>query len=307
MIRLGLAEITCFSDNHLAILSGQEGVSITGVYLPEYLNSSQPLCGNLPVFNDPCQLIAGSDALVFTGDPSGSFELMVAALRDSRHILIPNPVFLSRKKVDYLFKLAEEAGVALIFSQPLHYHPVIRGMQAFLSKPEYIEIKRRINLSGEKSDIKGSMIRSLSECIDASLFTNNTNLKKHKILHLPVAADDPEIIHTRLELDNACIINIQLDRFPGEEIFESTFYQNGIEVRADLLNHQVHIIRTDQPGKELYSYNPGNSADAMVAEILQFIDIIRTDCPIHRQGATGLISFLISNSVWHQLAYSLTA
>jgi len=306
MIRLGLTGKDCLSGKQLACLSGQEGVSIAGVYLPDKLHLPEHISDNLPVFKDPCCLIAGSDALVITGDPADNYDLIVASLKDSRHILIPNPVFLSRKKVDYLLKLAEEASVTFMFRQPILYHAVIRGVQELLNRPEYIEIKRRINLPGEKSDIKGSMIISLTECIDASLFTGNANLKKHKILQLPVAADDPEMIHIRLELDNACIINIQLDRFPGEEIFESTYYQNGIEVRADLLNHQVNIIRTDQPGKETCSFSPGDASDALLAEIINFINIIRTACPHCRPGASGQISFLISNSIWHQLTYSLT-
>jgi len=305
MVRLGLAESTCFSDNHLATLSGQEGVSFTGIYLPDNHPAANHNFNCVPVIKDHCQLIAGSDILVFSGNPSNNYELIVAALRDSRHILMPKPIFLSRKKVDHLLKLAEEAGVALKFSQPLHFHPVMDKVQELLTKPEYVEIKRRINLTGAENDIKHIMTGSLSECTDVSLFTNNSNLKKYKILHLPVASDEPEMIHTRLELDNACIINIQLDRFRGEEIFESIYYQNGIEVRADLVNNRVTVIRTDQPGEETYSCIPGDPSDALVAEIQQFIKIIRTDSSQHRPGTNGHISFLISSNVWHQLAYSL--
>lgn len=305
MIRLGFAGTISLSDVQLAVLSGKEGLRITGRYKTGDTNPSRENRMNLPVFEDPCQLIAGCDALVFAGDPSDDFEFIVASLKESRHILIPNPVFLSREKVDYLFKLAEEANVALTFMQPIHFHPAIREIREFLHRPEYVEIKRRINLPGECIDIKEKMTGSLTECIDASLLTNNANLKKHKIIHLPLSAEEPEMIQTRLELDNACIINIQLDRFPGEEIFETTYYQNGIEVRADLLHNQINIIRTDQPGKESLSIVKGDVPDGLVAEILQFISVIRSECHRHQPGADRLISFLISNSTWHQLNCSL--
>jgi hypothetical protein len=305
MIRLGLAGTISLSDEQLAVLSGKEVLRITGRYKPGDTYPSGKNHMELPVFEDPCQLIAGSDALVFAGDPSDEFEFIVASLKESRHILIPNPVFLSREKVDYLFKLAEEANVAMKFRQPIHYHPAIREIKELLHRPEYVEIKRRINLPGEGSAIKEKMTNSLTECIDASLLFNNANLKKHKIIHLPLSAEEPEMIQIRLELDNACIINIQLDRFPGEEIFETTYYQNGIEVRADLLHHQIDIIRTDQPGKKSLSIGKGDASDGLVAEILQFISIIRSECYRRQPGTDRLISFLISNSTWHQSNYSL--
>jgi hypothetical protein len=307
MIRLGLCGAIHLSDSQLVVLSGQKEVEITGIYLPGHSYTSQVHNGDLPVCKDASQLIAGSDALVFTGDPDDDFELIVAALRDSRHILIPNPIFLSRKKVEYLLKLAEEANVALKFRQPIQHHPAIRQVRQFMQKPEYVDIKRRINLSATGSDIKGDMTIALTECIDTSLITNRANLKKHKIVHLPVTAEYPEMIHTRLELDNACIINIQLDRFPGEEIFESTYYQNGIEVRADLLQNRINIIRTDHPCGEGHSYEKVDETDKLVSEILNFIDIIRSDCSPHRPGINGLISFLISNSIWHQLNCNVPA
>jgi len=299
-MRLGFVGNYSLSDKQLSRLRHQDGLSLAGIYFPPQADTRGTLHKQIPVLEDTNSLFESCDALVFTSDPAADFEHIVASLRESKHILIPNPVFLSRKKVDYLFKLAEEANVTLTFRQPIHYHPVMLGLAKFLKKPEYIEIKRRVNLNGG-SEIKTRMTSSLTECIDASLFANRTNLKKHKIVHLPVSDKDPEMIHTRLELDNACIINIQLNRFPGEETFESIFYQNGCELRADLLNNEINVIRTDPSDGESHRFNQAVSSEELIEEILQFVCIIGSDGSYNSPGINGLISFLISNNSWHDL------
>ncbi len=300
-MRLGFVGNYSLSDQQLSRLRHQDRMSLAGIYFPPQADTHGTLHKQIPVLKDTDRLFESCDALVFTSDPAADFEHIVASLRESKHILIPNPVFLSRKKVDYLFKLAEEANVTLKFRQPIHYHPAMMGLAKFLNKPAYIEIKRRLNLNGGGSEIKTRMTSSLTECVDASLFANTTNLKKHKIVHLPASDKDPEMIHTRLELDNACIINIQLNRFPGEEIFESIFYQNGCELRADLLNNEINIIRTDPSDRESHSFDQAVGSEELVAEILQFIRIIGSDRSYNSPGINGLISFLVSNNSWHHL------
>jgi hypothetical protein len=301
MIRLGFVGNHSLSDQQVNRLSQHEGLTLAGVYLPPGADTRGSLQHLVPLLEDTDQLFERCDALVFTGDPADEFEYIVASLRESRHILIPNPVFLSRKKVDYLFKLAEEARVALKFRQPIHYHPALTGLARFLDKPEYIEIKRRIRPGRDSDSVRTGMTSALTECVDASLFANRTNLKKHKIIHLPASDKNPEMIHTRLEMDNACIINIQLNRFPGDEAFECIFYQNGCELRADLLNDELNIIRTDPSEKESYRYERVVSPDTLVAEVLQFTGIIGSDGSYHSPGVNCLISFQVSSSSWHQL------
>lgn len=249
-------------------------------------------------------LLKGCDALVFDSDPALNFDLIVQALRASKHILIPNPVFLHRHRVESLVKLAEEANVALQFRQPIHCMPAMKGLGTELQNPRYIEISRKISQQECGEDIRAAMCRSLTECIDASLVGNRTNLRKYKLMHLPLPEGEPEMIHTRLELDDACIINIRLNRFPGKEHFEGIFYQNGLEIRADLLNNKVSLIRTDPAGRENLRYEAGSVQDALFEETRQFISVIRSGPSRQSPGINGQISFVVSNNFWYQMSPS---
>lgn len=244
------------------------------------------------------------DALVFDDDTAVNYDLIVTSLRESRHMLIPNPVFLDRHRVNVLVKLAEEANVALQFRQPIHCIPAMKGLAANLHNPRYIEVNRKIGQQECGTDIRSGMCRALTECIDASLIGNRTNLRKFKVFRLPVTEGVPELIHSRLELDDACIINIRLNRFPGREHFEGIFYQNGLELRADLLNNEISLIRTAPGERESHHYEAGSVQDALFEETRQFISVIRSGPSRQSPGINGQISFIVSNNFWHQMSPS---
>jgi len=301
MIKVGLIDNASDSGIFADAISRSNDFYLSGLYhlQPDEL-PGENIQAEISRLKDYREFLNKSEALIFPRITAEVHNLIILALKHSKHILTGTPLNLDYESVDYLFKLSEEANVIFKVIQPVHYNSAMKAALGYIRNPVLLEIR---NESADKTE---SFIDSVHKCVQPAVCINQTGLKKVQAVSIPANSGIPDVINARIEFDNGCIANVTSSRYANADRFICRVHQASQYIDIDFAGCQVSFAGFEN------SNNTFSSGLIDVAgnhplddELSGFARNILTNTFRLSQSESGYQVYLISRKILEKICYEL--
>jgi hypothetical protein len=226
MIRTGILGTSETAHHYVEKIKESDQFELTGCYSPDYYKSKTFAAEyDLIAYPTPEALFNYTDALVIT-DFSPDFLLSVEkSLKNFKHVLITNPFLAGFEEIQYLRKLSEESKVLFQIAGGFYYHHLyssdINNDSTF-----YADLKHTFKI-GENICKGFRFMEVLLHDISLLLQLMKGLPKKNNTATWDMRGSNPDLMSTRLELDNGHTANILFSQIEDTNRFTLSWYHAG--------------------------------------------------------------------------------
>jgi len=290
MLKVGFINASAELPDYYKVIGELHPISFAGQYISQGQAVPQ---NNFPddirQYHDFDKFMAVCDAVIIPETDNSLYPLIVEALKQSKHVLLGNPLMLDPDEMDHLFKLAEEANVVIKVIQNVKYYGVLKTVSNYIKNPAYLEVRI------DSSDHQRSIFDSIFHAIQPVVFINHSNLKKLHAVSIPMNAHLPGMINARVEFDNGCVANITSSKFADTDRFYCRIHQENQHIQVDFLKQKVTFIGGDDD-LEIEENN------FLRDELDQFANSIQSRNHLINQSESGYISYYISRKIMEKIS-----
>jgi predicted dehydrogenase len=301
MIKVGLIDNASDSDIYAEAISRSTDFSLSGLYHIQLAGSSgENIQADISRLKEYRELLNRSEALIFPRITAEVHNLIILALKHSKHILTGNPLNLDHESVDHLFKLSEEANVIFKVIQTVHYHAALKAALGYIRNPVLLEIRN------ESSDMTEPFIDSIHKCVQPAVFINHTGMKKVQAVSIPANNSIPDVINARIEFDNGCVANVTSSRYAEADRFICRVHQANQYIDIDFADCLVSFIGFENSDRNLSSGIINVKGNHPLDEELDgFAKNILSSAFRLSQSESGYQTYLISRKILEKICYEL--
>jgi hypothetical protein len=206
MINVGIAGTLAAINRHTLALKKIEDIRVSGRWATSGLQDSALELTSGISYTDPESIIDKADALIITDPGNLGTRLATLALRKAKHLFLYPSVLRSTNEVYQLIKLAREANVILKCGRTgkIGINGLIKSVPE-TSAISMVEFQHVLKISSPAvfHDIQEILLADF-EIINRLIPARNTSIKTKGISMFSTL---PDIINTRLEFDNGCVVN----------------------------------------------------------------------------------------------------
>jgi predicted dehydrogenase len=217
------------------------------------------------------------------------FEVGRDCLEANAHVLIEKPVTQTIEQAEALIRLAAGRGRVLQVGHLERFNPALVAMQEALRNPLFIECYRLASFKARGTDV--DVVRDLMiHDIDLVLNMVKSDLADIRPIGVPVLTDKVDIAHARLEFANGCVANVTASRVSQSAVRKIRVFQQDTYLSADLDPPKLvrwHRVRGDVGARLESQTQAFPPADPLMAEVLAFVEAVRTGTPPVVSGADG--------------------
>jgi predicted dehydrogenase len=246
MIRIGILGPGETIPGHVRLLSGLSGFEIVG-YCAHPYSSGMAVKEKLPSFKSPGELLESVDAVDVIQPDAEQFDSITEAIRQTKHILIQNPLTEKYDTILSFRKLLAEAQGIIHLTQTSRYNPAVVAAMPYVKHPKFMEFRRTVPYmeTGKGSLIMNYMIHD----IDLALFVSHSSIRRISISGMKVVSDQPDMVEARIDFVNGSAANFMVTRVAKQLEHSCEFYREGTRVSIDLHNQHAEIahIRMNSP------------------------------------------------------------
>jgi predicted dehydrogenase len=248
MLKIGIVDSNISPDEYSDVLKKSSDFAFGGFYgLSSKASSGESIQSDFSQLSGFKELVHSCDALYFPKVNIGVYSLITFTLKQSKHVLIGNPLNLNLEAVDHLFKLADEANVILKVIQTIHYHSVLQTAIKYIRNPVYLEIQKELTNTNE------SLIDSLYKSVQPAVLINQNSMKKLQAVSIPQNNGTPDVINARIEFNNGCVANVTSSSYSGSEKFLCRIHQEKQHIDIDFANQSIGLTTFEDPNQNQLS------------------------------------------------------
>ena len=290
MLKVGFINSSAELPDYYKVIGKLRPVSFVGQFLSSGQSVPQKnIPDNIKHYHDLEKFMADCDAVIIPQIDNSVYPLIVEALKQSKHVLLGNPLMLDPDEMDHLFKLAEEANVVIKVIQNVKYYGVLKTALKYIINPAYLEVRI------DSADNQRSIFDSIFNAIQPVVFINHSNLKKLHAVSIPMNAHLPGMINARVEFDNGCVANITSSKFSDTDRFYCRIHQENQHIQVDFLNQKVTIMGGDND-LEI------EDNDFLKDELDHFAKSIKSKNHLINQSESGYITYHISRKIMEKIS-----
>jgi predicted dehydrogenase len=299
MITVGLVDNTSDSSNYPEAINRSPDFKLSGTYhfpLPELTGES--IQSDISRLKEYREFLNGCEALIFPIVTHDVYNLIVLALKHSRHVLAGNPLNLDFEAVDHLFKLAEEANVILKVIQTVQYHSALRAALEYIRNPVLLEIHN------EAADNAEPFIDSIHKCVQPAVYINQTGMKKVQAVSIPLNNGLPDVVNARIEFNNGCVANVTSTRYADANRFLCRVHQKNQHIDIDFASGLVSFTGFEDSKRNLSSNQINVSGNQPLDnELSGFAENILSNTFHLNQSQSGYQTYFISRKILEKICY----
>jgi predicted dehydrogenase len=300
MIKVGLIDNASDSQIYADAISRSPDFALSGLYHIQIPESGESIQSDISRLKEYREFLNKAEALIFPRITAEVNNLIILALKHSRHILTGNPLNLDSESVDHLFKLSEEANVIFKVIQTVHYHSAMKAALEYIKNPVLLEIRN------ESADISELFTDAVHKCVQPAVFINQTGMKKVQAVSIPANNSIPDVINARIEFDNGCVANVTSSRYAKSERFMCRVHQANQHIDIDFAGCQVSFTGFETSNRDLSSGLidvTGNHP--LDDELSGFAENIFSNTFRLSQSESGYQTYLISRKILEKICYEL--
>lgn len=328
-LRVGVVGVGALGQHHARILSELPEVELVAVV------DSQPTRGQevaarcrtrwLP---DPQALIGEVDAVSVVVPTVAHLAVAADFLRHGVPVLVEKPLAHNVAAARELVELARQSGTLLQVGHIERFNPAWQAALPWLESPNYVRTERLAPFSFRSTDI-GAVLDLMIHDLDLLLAVVRCPLRSVEAFGLALMGPHEDMVQARLSFQNGCIADLSVSRVHPHPRRSFTAWSRQGCVTIDL--HQRTVLRyaptaallhgecplelAAQPHADLETLkasvfgrwvevsSPSVAAqDALTAELLAFLDCVRTGRRPLVDGETALEALLVADRILAQVA-----
>ena len=238
------------------------------------------------------ELLAQADAAVVAVSTLGHYDVVKHALLAGCDVLVEKPMAATMAEGEELVEIAQRAGRILQVGHLEWFNNVMRSIRDQIRNPRFIEAHRMGAFSRRATDI--DVVRDLM-IHDIEILQRIVGAEPSRIesVGISVLSDKVDIANARLTFPNGCVANLTASRVSLAPMRRLRFFQGDGCFLIDFLEHAAAVIRLEVPhdaaSPELQIEKiEVERGDALLDQLLQFVDAVRTGSKPAVDGVEGL-------------------
>ena len=210
-------------------------------------------------------------------------------------------------EADELIKIAQDEQLVLQVGHLERFNPALMKASELLDKPSFIETQRLSSFNPRGADVNVILDLMIHD-IDIIQNLLACGIKSIKTIGVPVLTKEVDICNARLEFDNGCVANVSASRVSSKSERKMRIFQENTYMSVDFQEKTLSIYRnesqkTDIPDQTSISSQimTFNKSDAILDEIISFIETIRTEGKPVVSGIDGRAALLTALEITEKI------
>lgn len=204
-------------------------------------------------------------------------------------ILVEKPIAANGDDAQLLVERASAAGRVLQVGHIERFNPVLRELEAKLTKPKFIEAHRLSPFPNRSLDI-GVVLDLMIHDLEVILHLVKSPLKNIDAVGVPVLTKHEDIANVRLRFENGCVANVTASRISPERMRKIRVFQEDCYLSLDYQGQEGQIYQRD--GLQISQNDVEvEKGEPLKLELQAFIDAVqerREPTVTGQQGAAAL-------------------
>jgi predicted dehydrogenase len=193
-------------------------------------------------FTDVASLVEECDALTIVVPTPVHYEVARAALERGRHLLIEKPLTKTLEEADALLAIAERTGALIQTGHVERFNRAIRGAQAYVDRPRFVESDRLAPFSPRGADV-AVVLDLMIHDIDLILTLVGEHVDQVQAVGIPILTPFVDIANARLVFSSGAVANITSSRVSRERMRKLRIFQPSGYLSLDLATGDGEFYR----------------------------------------------------------------
>lgn len=193
-------------------------------------------------FTDVPSLVDACDALTVVVPTPAHFEVAKHALERGRHLLIEKPLTATLAQADELLAIADRTGALVQTGHVERFNRAIRGAQAYVDRPRFIESDRLAPFSPRGADV-AVVLDLMIHDIDLILTLVGEHVDDVQAVGIPILTPFVDIANARLVFSSGAVANITASRVSRERMRKLRIFQPSGYLSLDLASGDGEFYR----------------------------------------------------------------
>ena len=236
-------------------------------------------CG-CEALTDYHSLIGQVDAVSIVVPTTLHHQVAKDFLQAGVHVLVEKPITVTVEEADDLIALAKANNLILQVGHLERFNPAVLGLDKE-EKPLFIESHRLAPFNPRANDVSVVLDLMIHD-IDIILALVDSELERVDASGTRVLTQGTDIANARLTFKSGCVANVTASRISMKLERKMRMFRPSSYISVDFQNRVLKKYRTGE--KEMFPNIPEiiseestfDSADALLAEIKQFVNCIQT-------------------------------
>jgi len=229
--------------HHVRILRDLEGAQFVGFHdlRPERADQVSSELG-VRAFSDVVSLVEECEALTIVVPTPSHHEVAKVALERGRHLLIEKPFTATLDQADDLLAIAERTGALVQTGHVERFNRAIRGAQAYVDRPRFVESDRLAPFSPRGADV-AVVLDLMIHDIDLILTLVGEPVDQVQAVGIPILTSFVDIANARLVFSSGAVANITASRVSRERMRKLRIFQPSGYLSLDLASGDGEFYR----------------------------------------------------------------
>jgi predicted dehydrogenase len=269
-----------------------------------------------------CRGLAGRiDAAVLAAPTRLHHALGTELLAAGIHLLIEKPLAGTAAEADELVEAARRAGVVLQVGHVERFNPAVIAALPHLRDPKYVEAVRAGGFTFRSTDI-GVVLDLMIHDLDLVLSMVRSPVRKVEALGLSVLGGHEDVANARLEFRSGCVATLSASRVSYQPVRRMQAWAPRAMAEVDFAARTTTLIRPSETllarrfdveslsGEQVDHYREHlleehlprealhfEAVDALMLEVQDFVDSIRTSRPPRVSGEQGRNAVAVAEQI----------
>lgn len=229
---------------------------------------------------DYLSLLGNVDAVSIVVPTTLHYQVAKDFLNAGSHVLIEKPITTTVEQADELIVIAKAKNLILQVGHLERFNPAILALDKD-EKPLFIESHRLSPFNPRANDVSVVLDLMIHD-IDIILALVNSEIERIDASGTAVLTKGTDIANARLTFKNGCVANVTASRISMKLERKMRLFRPSSYASVDFQNRVLQKYRTGD--KEMFPGVPEilseeatfETSDALLAEIQQFVDCIKT-------------------------------
>ena len=240
VLKIGLIGVDNVTSQHLEVLKRLKRFNLVGVY-DQNIEFGNKFSENnkIQYYSSWKKLIEDVDVIDLNMSTEYQYEICQYAIKRAKHLFVVNRLQYDVEKVSKLVEYVEEAGVVVQFHSKYRFRKLYLQILPYIYFPLFIESFQ--NLKRRKVENDDSWFEEMNSRMQWILSIVNSLPKKVQGDGVSVSTKDLKVINTRVEFDNACVANLNLNGVVQLTKDELNLFHPKLYIQINLADNTVNV------------------------------------------------------------------
>ncbi len=249
MIRIGIIGDDHEIVEHINTIKKIPEFKYQGFYSPNGpVTTPNPLVNKSDRYLSHEDFLDSIDAIDIVSTKNCIYEIVITALKKSKHIYITPLLLRSYQQASQIIKLANEANITLMVQKSAKYNTALNSVIERLSDARLIEIQRQERPESYRSDL--SLFSAIIDDLDIIYTIIRSGSKLIKACGVSILNSKPDIISARVEFSNGSVANISCSSLALKNNHKATFILQNEIITVNFHSNRTQLLLPEKAGNK---------------------------------------------------------